>query len=124
MICPSVNLLLRIVRLLVDGLSYQLRDHAGLRSRKAAERTVQGLWSAIGRIVDLFTQANGQPLQRLRLRSRLMGFRSRRHPATACTTPHFPLFTGGADDLRPLMRIHFLGWSRDRRVCFQCAHRG
>jgi transposase len=44
--------------------------------RKAAEPTVAGLWSAIGRIVDLFNPAEcANYLAGRRLRCRLMGYR-------------------------------------------------
>ena len=49
--------------------------------RKAAERTVDGLWRAIGRIVDLFTPAEcSELLRRRRIRCRLIGFRSNVSP--------------------------------------------
>ena len=45
--------------------------------RKAAERTVEGLWSAIGQLIDLITpQRNPKPLRRRRLRCSVIGFRS------------------------------------------------
>ena len=45
--------------------------------RKAAERTVAGLWDAIGRILDTFTPGRmRQLLRRSRIRSGLIGFRS------------------------------------------------
>ena len=49
--------------------------------RKAAERTVDGLWKAIGRLIDLFPPAGVRQLLRCRrLRCRLIGFRSSARP--------------------------------------------
>lgn len=45
--------------------------------RKAAERTVDGLWNAIGRIIDDFTSRMPRRLRRRRLRCNVIGFRSR-----------------------------------------------
>ena len=45
--------------------------------RKAAERTIDGLWAAIGRIIDLFPPSRmRQLLHRRRIRCNLIGFRS------------------------------------------------
>ena len=47
--------------------------------RKAAERTIDGLWAAIGRLIDTFTPsecANYQLLHRRRLRYDVIGYGS------------------------------------------------
>jgi len=51
--------------------------------RKAAERTIDGLWAAIGRLIDTFTRPNA----RRRLRCDVIGYGSR------CSVPAF----AGAD---------------------------
>jgi len=61
--------------------------------RKAAARTVQGLWAAIGRLIDTFTPAEcrvRQLLRRSRIRCNLRGIRSSLplKPFRSCGTAH------------------------------------
>lgn len=52
--------------------------------RKAAERTVDGFWNAIGNLIDVFTPSRmRQLLRRRRIRCRLIGHRSKPSPSRA-----------------------------------------